>query len=186
MTKPLFVCLDLQRVFVTAGPLFAPRAGSALLECRRLLDAARRQHWCVAHCFLARAEGPFTVTGADARPVEGFEPLKGESVLERQTLSAYGHCAFESLMQRSTPNVLVAGLSASITLTATAVDAFDRGHVLSYAVEALAAQRGLLAEADDHEAVANDIGRLLGFNTRNTPRNALAATRIAENGEPRR
>lgn len=97
-------------------------------------------------------------------PVSGFSPQSIESVIERRTLSAYGHHAFASLLDLAPhKTALVAGLSASVTFLATALDAFERGHHLVIAADALAAQDGLEAPAHEHQAVARDIAAQLGF-----------------------
>lgn len=163
---PLLVCLDIQRVFVRDGPLRAPNAAEALLQSTRLLQAARERGWEIAHCYLKRAGGPFSVIGQDARPVEGFEPRPREMVFERRSLSAYGHGTFRALMERTDGAVVVAGLSASITFIATTFDAFDNGDSFLLASDALAGQGGHEASAGLHEAVARDIAALLGFTSR--------------------
>jgi len=162
---PLLVCLDIQRVFVREGPLRAPNAGDALLQSARLLQAARERRWEIAHCYLKRAGGPFSVIGEGARPVEGFEPRPREMVFERRALSAYGHGTFRSLMERADGAVVVTGLSASITFIATAFDAFDNGDSFFIAANALAGQEGREASADIHETVARDIAAYLGFSS---------------------
>jgi len=99
-----------------------------------------------------------------ALPVSGFSPRSSEAVIERRALSAYGHSAFAALMEEAPhKTALVAGLSASLTFVATALDAFERGHRLVIAVDALAAQGGPEAQASTHEAVARDIAARLGF-----------------------
>jgi nicotinamidase-related amidase len=164
MTRsPLLVCLDLQRAFLMEGPLLAPHAGDALLHCRRLLNIARERRWTLAFCYLRRPAGAFSISGEAARPAEGFEPQSHEIVFERSSLSAYGHPAFHSLMERADFNVVIAGLSASITFVATVFDAFERGHRFVFAADALAGQMGLEAGAREHEAVARDIAGHLGF-----------------------
>lgn len=164
MRQPLFVCLDLQRAFVEPGPLRAPHAANALLESARLLALARRQRWTVVHCLLRRTEGAVSIVGEQALPVSGFTPRSSESVIERETLSAYGHPAFAALIEAAPhQTALVAGLSASVTFLATAIDAFERGHRLIIAADALAGQDGIEAPALEHQAVARDIAAQLGF-----------------------
>lgn len=161
---PLLVCLDLQRAFVEDGPHCAPHAASALLESARLLAHARRQRWRVIHCFLRRAQGAVSVEGRGALPAHGFNPRSTESVIERSTLSAYGNAGFAALIEATShKTALIAGLSASMTFVATAIDAFERGHRLIVAAEALAAQDGSEAGATEHETVARDVAALLGF-----------------------
>jgi nicotinamidase-related amidase len=99
-----------------------------------------------------------------ARPVDGFEPLVREKVFERQTLSAYGHFGFDRFMAEVAPSsVVVAGLSASITFMATAIDAFERQHRMVVLADALAGQSGREAHAGAHEAVSRDVASYLGF-----------------------
>jgi isochorismate hydrolase len=161
---PLLVCLDLQRAFAEPGALCAPQAGEALLEGRRLLGYARQHRWPIAHALYVRSEEPMRVFGRQARPLDGFEPLVREMVFERETLSAYGHAAFAELMERTSSRaVLVIGLSASITLMATAFDAFERRQRLIIVADALASQQNFRADAQQHHNVALDVSRFLGF-----------------------
>ena len=164
--RPLLVCLDLQRAFIEDGPMRAPNAAAALLECGRLLSLARREHWSIAHCYLRSSVGPVRIEAGSALPVHGFEPRSLETVIERDTLSAYGHAAFKSLVQNAPfESALIAGLSASITFLATAFDAFREGHRFVLAADALAGQGGFEASASQHEAVARDVAAQLGFPT---------------------
>jgi nicotinamidase-related amidase len=163
-SPPLLVCLDLQRAFTRQGPLHTPHAPAALMHCRRVLSAARARRWRVVHCYLKRQAGPLYFAPEDGRPIEGFEPLRLEPVLEREPLSAYGHDAFNGLMESAADTgVLMIGLSASLTFVATAIDAFERGHTFVIAAEALAGQQGGEASAQQHESVARDIAAHLGF-----------------------
>lgn len=161
---PLLVCLDLQRAFVEPGPMHAPHAASALLECARLIAYARRRRWTIVHCLLQRADLPVQVWGEHALPVSGFAPRNYEPVIERAALSAYGNRAFATLLESAAhKTAVVAGLSASVTFMATAIDAFEHGHHLIVAADALAGQGGLEAMALDHQAVARDVAAQLGF-----------------------
>lgn len=98
-----------------------------------------------------------------ARPIDGFEPRVREMVFERKTISAYGNRDFNDLMNEVDAGALVTGLSASLTMLATTIDAFERGHRLIFASDALAAAPGCDADAAAHQAVAHDLARLLGF-----------------------
>lgn len=163
-TPPLLVCLDLQQGFLDEGPLQAPQAPRALIECARLLSFARARRWRIAHCYLHRDCEPFRIERRQARPIPGFQPRVDEPVIERTTLSGYGHKAFPSLVEEApSRTALVACLSASLTFMATAFDAFEHGHRFIVAAEALAGQAGLEADADQHEAVARDVAARLGF-----------------------
>lgn len=164
MDRPLLVCLDLQRIFIEDGPLRAPSGAEALLECARLLSHARRERWTIVHCFLRRAGGSMPIGAGQAMPIPGFEPQCSEVVIERTTLSAYGHTAFGRLLEgASKQSALVAGLSASITFMATAFDAFEHGHRFVVAADALAANAGFEASAAEHGAVVRDVAAQLGF-----------------------
>lgn len=163
--RPLVVCLDLQRAFIASGPWLAPNAPNALLGCARLLSHARNHAWEVVHCYLRPARGLWNAHDAvSALPLNGFEPRVNEVVLERTTLSAYGHKAFAALLAAA-PNqtAIVASLNATFGFLATAFDAFEHGHRLVVGAQILAAQNGAEASATQHEAVARDVGALLGF-----------------------
>ena len=163
LNTPLLLCLDLQRGFLESGPLHAPNAPRALVHGRRMLGHARERRWRIAHCFRQAATGPAPMTPHSDRPIDGFEPRVREMVFERQSLSAYGNADFAQLMSNANAGALVTGLSASLTILATTIDAFERGHRLIFAGDALAGAEGYDADASAHEAVARDVARFLGF-----------------------
>jgi nicotinamidase-related amidase len=163
LNAPLLLCLDMQRGFLEPGPLHAPNAPRALVHGRRMLGHARERRWRIAHCFRKAASGPSPMTANAARPIDGFEPRVREMVFERKSLSAYGDADFATLMNQTSAGALVTGLSASLTILATAIDAFERGHRLIFAGDALAGLVGSEANASAHEAVARDVARFLGF-----------------------
>ncbi|HYD86011.1 MAG TPA: isochorismatase family protein [Vitreimonas sp.] len=163
LTAPLLVCLDVQRAFVEPGRFHAASGTRALMHGRRLLAYARERRWRIAHCLLRPFAAPVSMTVQSARPVHGFEPLTREMVFERESLSAYGHEEFDRLMASADAGAMVTGLSTSLSLLATSIDAFERGHRLILPGEALAGPSGIEAGAPAHEAVARDIARFLGF-----------------------
>lgn len=163
LTAPLLLCLDVQRAFLEPGRFHAPNGPSALMHARRVLARAREQQWRIAHCLLRPFAAPASMSKDSARPVEGFEPLTREMVFERDSLSAYGHNDFHRLMESAEAGALTIGLNASLSLLATSIDAFERGHRLILATDALASAAGIEAGADTHDSVARDIARFLGF-----------------------
>jgi nicotinamidase-related amidase len=163
LKTPLLLCLDIQRGFLEPGMLHAPNAPRALVHGRRMLAHARERRWQVAHCLLRARTGPAPMSAHGARPIDGFEPRVREMVFERDSLSAYGNQDFLGLMNGAPGGALVTGLSASLTVLATSIDAFERGHRLIFAHHALAGASGVDADAGAHEAVARDVARFLGF-----------------------
>jgi nicotinamidase-related amidase len=163
LKAPFLLCLDMQRGFLEPGLMHAPNAPRALVHARRMLGHARERRWRIAHCFLRAQAGPAPMNLHGARPIDGFEPLVREMVFERDSLSAYGNRDFADFMNGADEAALVTGLSASVTLLATSIDAFERGHRLLFAGDALAGARGCDADASTHEAVARDVARFLGF-----------------------
>lgn len=163
LNAPLLLCLDIQRGFLEPGLLHAPNAPRALVHGRRMLAHAREKRWRIAHCYLRAASGPASMSAHGARPIDGFEPHVREMVFERASLSAYGNRDFFELMDGVKTGALVTGLSASLTLLATTIDAFEHGHRLIFAGDALAGARGGDADEGAHEAVARDVARFLGF-----------------------
>lgn len=161
---PLLICLDLQQSFINEAALGAPNGPRALLESARLLAFARARRWSIAHCYLRRSAEPLRICARAALPIAGFEPRASEPVIERATLSAYGHEAFADLVEAAPHRcALIIGLSASLTFMATAFDAFERGHRFVVAIDALAAQSGEEADASSHEKVTRDVVAYLGF-----------------------
>lgn len=154
--KPLLLLLDVQR-----GLTHRPDriTANAIKLCGLLLSFARDRGWSIAHCYLQDGDALL----GDYRPVQGFEPRTDEMVFLRSGLSAYSSLEFAELMDSGRFEVLISGLSASLTLLATLFDAQRLGHRFSVADGAIASSHARVAGLEDHARVSADVAELLGM-----------------------
>jgi nicotinamidase-related amidase len=91
--------------------------------------------------------------------IPGFEPLTSEMVFERSMPSCYANREFGHAMTVSGGHVVLAGFSGEAGCLATAVEAFHRGHSVTYLADA-SASLGLnqIPAASVHETVVELIG----------------------------
>ena len=145
--RPALLVVDFVRAYLTPGsPLYAGVEG-ARAAAERLLGAARRAGIPVFHTNVAYQPG-----GADggvffrklpvlacfergrhpelAAFAEGLEPHAGETVVTKQYASAFfGTPLAQMLRERGVDTLLIAGVSTSGCIRATAVDACQHGFV---------------------------------------------------------
>ena len=91
--------------------------------------------------------------------IPGFEPLTSEMVFERSKPSCYANREFAHAMTEGGGHFVLAGFSGEAGCLATAVDAFHRGHRVTYLADA-SASLGLdqIAAPTVHETVTQLIG----------------------------
>jgi nicotinamidase-related amidase len=112
----LLVCLDLQRGSLPDGR--AP--DGCVVNCRRMLDHARREGWRVVHVHSKNADP------AEARPIDGLEPLLSEPVLYRTGLSPFSNRAFREMIEgRRSVELVIIGYSMTSSLVGTALIAYE-------------------------------------------------------------
>lgn len=145
--RPALLVIDFVRAYLVPGsPLYAG-VEQARTDCETLLHAARKAGIPVLH---TRVE--FQPGGRDggvffrklpalgcfeagrhpdlARFAEGLEPLPGETVITKQYASAFfGTTLASTLTALGVDTVLIAGLSTSGCVRASAVDACQHGFV---------------------------------------------------------
>ena len=145
--KPALLVVDFVRAYLAPGsPLYAG-VEPARVAAEKLLGLARAAGILVMHTNVVYERG-----GADggvffrklpalasfergrhpelAAFAEGLEPLPGERVISKQYASAFfGTGLAEALRLRSVDTVLIAGVSTSGCVRATAVDACQHGFV---------------------------------------------------------
>jgi nicotinamidase-related amidase len=110
-------------------------------------DVARALENCMAAIAHARANGlPIAFTRRMAEPgsdgsfersawIPGFEPRRSDMVFELQRPSCYANHLFDDIVSHSTSFAL-AGLGADETCLATAIDAAQRGHHVTFLSDA--------------------------------------------------
>jgi nicotinamidase-related amidase len=157
---PTLVLLDLQQEYVASPRLFSiPEAEQALENCRVALTHARRMGFPVAFLRMVGRSPFFNPVLSYSNWIPGFEPLTSEMVFERSKPSCYANREFSHAMSEGGGHFVLAGFSGEAGCLATAVEAFHRGHSVTYLADA-SASLGLnrIPAPTVHETVAQLIG----------------------------
>jgi nicotinamidase-related amidase len=157
---PTLVLLDLQQEYTAAPRLYSiPKVETALENCRRALAHSRKMGFPVAFLRMVGRSPFFNPALSYSNWIPGFEPLTSEMVFERGMPSCYANREFGHAMTESGGHFVLAGFSGEAGCLATAVEAFHRGHSLTYLADA-SASLGLnqIPSASVHETVVELIG----------------------------
>ena len=157
---PTLVLLDLQQEYIAAPRLFSlPEAEAALENCRLALAHARRVGLPVAFLRMIGQSPFFNPVLSYSNWISGFEPLTSEMVFERSKPSCYANREFAHAMSEGGGHFVLAGFSGEAGCLATAVDAFHRGHRVTYLADASASHDlDRIAAPTVHETVTQLIG----------------------------
>jgi nicotinamidase-related amidase len=157
---PTLVLLDMQQEYVASPRLYSiPDAELALENCRQALMHARRVGLPVAFLRMIDKSPFFNPALSYSNWITGFEPLTSEMVFERSKPSCYANREFAHAMTEGGGYFVLAGFSGEAGCLATAVEAFHRGHRVTYLTDA-SASHGLnqIAASSVHKTVAELIG----------------------------
>jgi nicotinamidase-related amidase len=157
---PTLVLLDLQQEYVASPRLFSiAGAEQALENCRLALTHSRRMGFPVAFLRMIGRSPFFNPVLSYSNWIPGFEPLTSEMVFERSKPSCYANREFAHAMTEGGGHFVLAGFSGEAGCLATAVEAFHRGHRVTYLADA-SASLGLnqISAPRVHETVAQLIG----------------------------
>ena len=157
---PTLVLLDLQQEYIASPRLFSlPEAETALENCRLALTHARRVGLPVAFLRMIGQSPFFNPVLSYSNWISGFEPLTSEMVFERSKPSCYANREFAHAMSEGGGHFVLAGFSGEAGCLATAVDAFHRGHRVTYLADASASHDlDRIAAPTVHETVTQLIG----------------------------
>jgi nicotinamidase-related amidase len=157
---PTLVLLDLQQEYIATPRLFSlPEAEAALDNCRVALTHARRVGLPVAFLRMIGQSPFFNPVLSYSNWISGFEPLTSEMVFERSKPSCYANREFAHAMSEGGGHFVLAGFSGEAGCLATAVDAFHRGHRVTYLADASASHDlDRIAAPTVHDTVTQLIG----------------------------
>lgn len=158
---PTVVFVDMQKEYLATPRLVAiPEIDEALGNCRKLLAHARESGLPIAFVRWLDRAGPFFNQATPfAGWIEGFEPQRNEMVFERKRPSCYASDGFAQFMEHGGKDVMLAGFAGESACLSTMVDAFHRGHHVTYVKDASASHRLVdMAAEDVHFAVARIAG----------------------------
>jgi nicotinamidase-related amidase len=157
---PIVVLVDMQQEYLATPRLFAiSRIDSALDNCRKVLDHARRIGLPVAFTRMLNESAFFNRATPFVRWIDGFEPCRNEMVFERGSPSCYSCEPFAALVNQSRGGIVLAGFAGESACLSTLVDAFHRNHRVTYLCDASASHALDDLSADEiHRAVARISG----------------------------
>lgn len=160
---PTLVLVDLQQEYISAPRgLAITNAGPALENCALALKSARAAGLPIAHVRWAGRSNFFNPATPFAKWIDGFVPLGSEMIFERSRPSCYASRSFAEIMDEGEGEFVLAGFAGESACLSTMIDAFHRGHRVTYLADASASHA--LEEFDSsetHRMVLN-LARLYG------------------------
>ncbi len=159
-TIPILVFVDLQQEYIASPRALAiPTAADALVHCRAALVHARRMGWPIAFIRWTGQSSFFNQATKFSHWIEGFEPTKADMIFERNRPSCYASQQFSEVIASSSGNYVLAGFAGEAACLSTAIDAFHRGHRITYLADA-SASHGLddMNSSEVHQAIGKIIG----------------------------
>jgi nicotinamidase-related amidase len=160
---PTLVLVDLQREYIASPRVLAiPEAKSALANCRAALAHARAMGFPVAYVRWINRSSLFNAATPFSRWIEGFEPHGVDMIFERNRPSCYASADFAEVMGGGGGNFVLAGFAGEAACLATVIDAFHRGHEVTYLADASASHALEDTGADDVHRVVSSIVGLYG------------------------
>jgi nicotinamidase-related amidase len=157
---PTLVLVDLQREYIASPRVLAiDEAKGALANCRAALSHARAMGFPVAYVRWINRSSLFNAATPFSRWIEGFEPHGVDMIFERNRPSCYASADFAEVMGEGGGNFVLAGFAGEAACLATAIDAFHRGHTVTFLTDASASHALDEASASDvHRVVSSVIG----------------------------
>lgn len=132
---PTLVLVDLQAEYLAASRAQAiPNVQDALANCRTALAHARLMGMPVAYTRWLGSASAVRFSGW----IEGFEPHGSDSIFERKQPSCYASQHFAEVVTHNNGNFIMAGFAGEAACLSTAIDAFHRGHHVTYLADASA------------------------------------------------
>jgi nicotinamidase-related amidase len=154
------VLVDLQQEYTASHRVLAlENTKTALSNCRAALAHARAMGLPVAFVRWIDRTPLFNKATRFSRWIEGFEPHGVDMIFERNRPSCYASADFAEVMGSGGGNFVLAGFAGEAACLATAIDAFHRGHTVTYLTDA-SASHALedIAANDVHRAVSGIVG----------------------------
>ena len=156
---PTLVLVDMQEEYLAASRALAiPNVETALANCRDALAHARMMGIPVA---FTRWLGStyFNAATRFSGWIKGFEPHGSDSIFERKQPSCYSSRHFADVMSSNSGNFIIAGFAGEAACLSTAIEAFHRGHRVTFLADASASHAlGNRSAADVHAFVCQLMG----------------------------
>ena len=154
------VLVDLQQEYIASPRVLAlEETKGALANCRAALAHARACGLPVAFVRWIDRTPLFNKASRFSRWIEGFEPHGVDMIFERNRPSCYASADFAEVMTEGGGNFVLAGFAGEAACLATAIEAFHRGHEVTYLADASASHAlDETAAGDVHRVVSNIVG----------------------------
>jgi nicotinamidase-related amidase len=157
---PTVVMVDIQQEYIAAPRLLAiPDIEPALANCRMVLEHSRKIGLPIAFVRLLDDSAFFNRATPFVQWIEGFEPHRSEMIFERSSPSCYSSELFASLMDQNRGGIVLAGFAGESACLSTLVDAYHRGHKVTYLADASASHAlDDIAACDVHRSISKVCG----------------------------
>ena len=163
VTVPVMVLVDLQQEYVSAPRgLAIANAGPALENCASALKSARAAGLPIAHVRWVGRSNFFNPATRFARWIDGFVPLGSEMVFERSRPSCYASRNFAEIMDEGDGEFVLAGFAGESACLSTMIDAFHRGHRVTYLADASASHELEEFGASEAHRMVLNLAKLYG------------------------
>jgi len=151
---PTIVLVDLQQQHVGAPRAPVTDVERALANCRAVLRHARQASFPVAFVRMT-ADAPSVIPSL-TRWIDGFTPTRADMIFDRDKPSCYTSAEFADVINQVGCHFVLAGFSGETSCLATAIDAFHRGHRLTFLSDASTSRAvGELTTARTHRTVTD-------------------------------
>lgn len=161
---PTLVLVDVQEEYLSSARGLALRHAPAAVEkCRSALSHARGMGFPVAFVRWVGRSPFFNPATKFARWIAGLEPNGSDMIFERDQPSCYASRPFADVMSHGGgANMVLAGFAGAIACLSTAIEAFHRGHRLTYLSDASASHELNSFSASDVHHVVTELAGLYG------------------------
>ena len=157
------VLVDLQQEYIAAPRVLAlEETKGALANCRAALAHARAMGIPVAFARWIDRAPLFNRATRFSRWIEGFEPHGVDMIFERNRPSCYASADFAEVMSAGGGSFVLAGFAGEAACLATAIDAYHRGHTVTFLTDASASHALDDIAANDVHRVVSSVAGLYG------------------------
>jgi len=137
---PTLVLMDLQQEHLASPRAFGGDLGEVLANCRAVLLRARAGGLPVAFSRLLPRPHSVEAVAPSAQWIDGFAPTRADMIFDRDKPSCYASTEFADVIGLGSRHFVLAGFAGETSCLATAIDAFHRGHRVTFLSDASASR----------------------------------------------
>jgi ureidoacrylate peracid hydrolase len=128
--KKALVVIDVQREYNTPGRLFCLKGiEKSLAKIQEVLKGARSAGIPIIHVRHLQDGNIFSRQDSHSEFIEGFEPLPGETYVEKSDYSSFSSPAFCNHLEKIRDHeILVVGYGSTMCCLSTIIDGYHRGY----------------------------------------------------------